>query len=162
MRPIRAMPGARPTSSSRSSISRRQYGLRDRFLRRSLWQQVGDGCLHLIRGASARGFRHHIRPEQGLVGTCPEACDGNGGADCQEARRQGSPPRQLSKRRSTHIQGSSKRATRPVGTSPATSMRPRARSNNGQVRCPPSNRTDKRHNPTGRFLASNQIEGRLT
>ena len=107
-------------------ISNANTYLRDRFLRPSLGQQVGDGCLHLVRGASAQGFRHHIRSEQGLVGTCPEACDGNGGAD-QEARRQGSPPRQLSKGRSIHIQGSFKRATRPVGTSPATSMQPRAR-----------------------------------
>ncbi len=57
---------------------KRQYGLRDRFLRPSLGQQVGDGCLHLVRRASAQSFRHHIRSEQGLVGTCPEACHGNG------------------------------------------------------------------------------------
>ncbi len=38
--------------------------------------------------------RDRIRPKQGIVGACPESCDGNGRAD-QEARRQGSPPNQL-------------------------------------------------------------------
>src|ERR1700674_480157 len=55
---------------------------------------------------------------------------------------------------------------RPVRTSSATSMQLMLDQTTGRCAMPPSDRTDKGRNLTGRFLASksnkNQIQGRLT
>jgi hypothetical protein len=58
------------------------------------------------------------------------------------------------KQHSIHVQGSFKREPGRLEQAPPRACFPHARSNNRQVRCPPSNRTDKRRNPTGRSFAS--------
>jgi len=97
------------------------------FFAHLLGQQVDDGRLQPVGRASAQSFRHRIRPEQGLVGTCPEACDTNKRAD-QEARCQGLSPRQLNNSKARipgRLEQAPRRASYP--------KEPDARSNKGAM-----------------------------